>query len=195
MIPLMIYLVSSRGRQVPILRMFGLSPLSELSRRLLMYWFNNKSKTVICLLAVLVPLHGLPNGSCGCTAHMDTVAEAGVTVPSRSGCCCCGRLATHTSELSGVTHRCCKQADSDGKRTCCCCGLGCQCKKDDSYPRPTQIPSERNTQTTQNGDLAAGQVVFFCLDCGVPETMETSPRDVVSLSGSDRCVLLCRFQI
>ena len=70
--------------------------------------------------------------------------------------------------------------------------MDCLCKKGDSPPRPEQLPPENRSRSC---DQAAEPLVIFCLECGDPETMEAEGRMVTSLSGSDICILLCRFQL
>ena len=53
-----------------------------------------------------------------------------------------------------------------------------------------QIPSEHRTQLN---DLTPGTSVLFSLEDGDSETMLVDGQKAASLSGADRCILLCRF--
>ncbi len=162
-----------------------------------MYWFRTASKVLVWLLAASVPLQGLCSVACRCTAEAKQTTDAhrapGQHAPGQHAkCrCCCRQPASWSTEAPAATHACCR-ATPDVKRTSCSCSMDCQCKKGDSYPRPKQIPPEHRTEST---DQATGPLVIFCLECGDPEVMETEGRTVTSLSGADRCILLCRFHL
>ena len=157
-----------------------------------MYWSPTASKALIWLLAALLPLQGLHIASCCCAAQVKvTAADAGAS-KHHATCCCCRERVSLPADPQPATHSCCRRADSHVKQTCCRCSAGCQCKKNDSSPRPKQIPPEHRTQIN---DLTTGPLVIFCLESGDPQTMEMEDLKVTSLSGADRCVLLCRFHL
>ena len=156
-----------------------------------MYSFRTLSKAHVWLLVVAVSLQGFPGMACGCSGSaMPAAAAHGA--PDQSPTCCCRQQASVPAEPPAGTHSCCRQADSDVERTRCCCGASCQCKKDDSSPAQEQIPPGHRTQAN---DLTVGPLVTFCLECSDPEAMETEGQEVTSLSGANRCVLLCRFHL
>ena len=157
-----------------------------------MYWFQTTSKILVWLLAALMPLQAIPNAACGCSARAKVTADAGETASQSTGRCSCSQQASPPSESPASTHSCCRRAASDVKRKYCDCGTGCQCKKDDSSPRPKQVPP---AQRTPSIDLATGPLVIFYLERSDSEMMETEGRQVASLSGADRCILLCRFHL
>lgn len=162
-----------------------------MSSGVLVYSFRTTSKVLVWLLAALVPLQALPHTSCGCEA--DATHSAVHVVGEQAKCCgCCCQQPSRPPEQTAATHSCCQRADSDTKRTCCDCGANCQCEKGDSTPRPKQSPPEHRSQST---DLTSGPSIVFCLECGDSETMQTEDGKVTSLSGADRCVLLCRFHL
>ena len=160
--------------------------------RLLVYWFRTISKPLVWLLAALVSLQGVPSASCCSAAQAKVAADASKASTQHGGCCCCCQRTSLPVEPLAATRSCCQRAGSDVKRTCCCCGRDCQCQKGDSSPRPTQIPPEHRTQSN---DLTAGPLVILFFECDDRETMATDGRKATSLSGSDRCVLLCRFHL
>ncbi len=157
-----------------------------------MYWFRTASKVLVWVLASLVPLQGIDVLACCCTAQAKVAADAEGTSLKHRGSCSCRQQASPPAEPSAASHSCCQRVDSGATRTCSCCEADCQCKKGDSSPRQKQIPSENRSPAT---DLTDCPLVVFCLECSDPQTMETQGRKVSSLSGADRCILLCRFHL
>ena len=152
-----------------------------------MFRFRIASKTIVCLLAALMPLQGLPSTSCCCAAEAKQATD---TSESHTTCCCNSSARPAVSPVA--THSCCQQADSDGKRTSCSCGAGCQCEQSDSSPQPKQFPTDNRSRTS---DQVVQPLVTFSPECGDPEATESDGRRAVSVSAPNRCVLLCRFRL
>ena len=150
----------------------------------LMRLFPTTSKTIGWLLAVLLPLQGMPSASCGCSVQMKTSARASVERPA-CGC----QTATRLPVEPTPTHSCCGQQPA---RTCCCCGTACQCKKGDSSPERKQRPFEQQNQASP---FVAAPAFAFQLIGGDLGTRYEEAGTHVALSGADRCILLCRFHL
>lgn len=156
-----------------------------------MYRSKTISKIIVMLLACSIPLQGISSAACGCNTPVKSACDTrGVSESTATSCTCCCQKAASSEKQNTQAHSCCKHIEKKVKPTCTC-GVNCVCKKGESSP-PKQAPTEHRTVTN---DLTTDLPVAFTPESSDCETMERDGRTVRSISGADRCILLCRFHL
>ncbi len=160
----------------------------------LVYRVRLTSRVLGWLMAFLVSLQGIPGHGCTCAAQTGPAVNSQRPSQAPPKCCCaCRHDSPQPTDPDAALHACCRKQDSSLARGGCCCGAACQCRKpDDSPPQSKQIPPESRTRSIDQ--VAPASFMFFAAS-GDPEGMPPEGRPAISISGADRCVLLCRFHL
>ena len=154
---------------------------------------NINVRTLIWLTAILVPVQGLPAGSCGCTGgktcckEEQSISCCCSAEKVRAGTCCCGQVRAEAS------HSCFCNSRS-GQDSTCECGINCQCGK-----TKHQVPATPPAETNQAEKVASDSLTTCCVatTCKPQTTQrhEYTSTVVDAIAALDRCASLCRFTL
>lgn len=152
------------------------------------------ARTLIWLVAIAVPVQGLPAASCGCPRSISCCQKTG-----QSKVCCC------SAEQVRAGRCCCTQRTGKVVQSSCCkaqcwansscrCGVNCRCGETEP-PSPAALPVENSPTRNSVSDA----VSTISVTAGYQPQLSRRPNDTSAETGLftalDRCVSLCRFTL
>ena len=142
------------------------------------------SKTLALLAVLLLPVEQALAASCCCRGKQSVVA-------SSQGSCCSQGLATCCSTVSTSQRSCCEQGDTRSEPTPCQCPTGCF-----GQDSPDAVVPARNNASSDH-ELTLVAVLATSIDVvhGASSDLLRSTVFRTSMSGVQRCVLLCRYRL
>lgn len=149
------------------------------------------ARLVIWLIAITMPVQGLPAADCGCSgvcieteSKTDRPTDGCALAKREAGDCCC-------SKQHPVAKPTCCRENLDSQ---CQCGEDCRCGTDD-LPQPS-VPVSQESATEKTAQAANPANGEFLLPA--PRTTGGRFKATLKVNAStalDRCVLLCRFTL
>lgn len=177
---------------------------------------NTSCRTLIWIVALMMPVQTLPAASCGCDSGQGCCQADGELDSSccqqeeSDRCCCTGAKVCRCGDTSpckqSTTRACC--GGREASATCCAaassvatgepgckCGANCQCGTTNA-PGPA-VPPVENTDSTEK---VVANATSLASDPAIYEPRRTLQHanacgEVDALAALDRCVSLCRFTL
>lgn len=155
------------------------------------------SKLLIWLTAIAMPFQVGWAATCDCCPGDDGAAAVELQ-PISSSCCrkvadteptCC---AKSTSQRT-----CCKMVSNSDRRVGCECGPSCQCVSHDKSPPqpPTPAPDSGRSQTAVESSAFPLSAICVPVADNSGHVLAAEIDSALCESGSQVCVLLCRFTL
>jgi len=170
----------------------------ELNEQPSMHRFRRRSmKSLLCLVAITMPLQVLPAQPCMCTERQAN-SEQVPSMPkaTRQHSCCSSKPASCCSDR-GVRH-CCGCCRQHGQPSPCNCGANCHCSLQSSTPDPPALPPVSSTPLGDElfkshavGCHLADTALAGC-SCGQRPSSSVA---CTALTKLELCATFCRFLI
>lgn len=163
------------------------TPLAAMSRL-----FLNTTKNLAVLAVIMLPVQQVMAASCCC--RFDRAAGKHVTAGSLMNCCsqvqasCCG-----TESISPGSF-CAGQSRSDSGPCRCLAGL-CGIDAPTATDSTTGVSVSNNDNDQWVAIMATGQAIALNVDSRTSSDLCRLSTFGTSTSGSERCVLLCRYRL
>ena len=148
------------------------------------------TRIVIWLMAIAIPVQGVPAASCGCS---ESCIHQSAKSDGQSCCCALAKREAGTCCCSRQEATCCRQS-RENSGSPCQCGDNCRC----GHPEPSHpfTPVRQESQTeriVQDANSFDGMIIL-------PASKTTKCHPLASSQPNastalDRCAALCRFTL
>ncbi len=153
-------------------------------------------KALIWLVAGLLPLQPLAAVSCCCSADdqegSDWCAESR---PDDGKTCCCRSAPRCRAGTHAEADSCCNKTGRTSTEPGCGCTGGCSCESHDDSPPQQQAPMESRDRGAEQFVQPFAAATSFTVDELPAPRPGFSSHGPITSSGSQRCIVLCRFQL
>lgn len=151
-------------------------------------------KSLIWLVAALTAVRPMAAGACSCAMAGSCGGETQnqrCLVAEKS---CCGEAHGCCASHSMETRSCCQRTAHIPAKPCCKGTAGCSCRRDNTWPPKQPAPAEGGPRAT---DVLAQPLTSVSSSFGEFQAVAAIFGDEcpIASSGSERCIVLCRFNL
>ncbi len=155
---------------------------------------RSPSKTLVWLMAMLMPLQALPAAGCWCAGeYQEQVDPETPSEPhAQKTCSCCQTTPTQETGTCDEEKSCCQEASPSPTPSCCGRSSTCACSCQENNSSPAVPPAPTETRCRSVVDLLQLPAPV-CLSLEKSQPRSTDQRPAFYTFASECCIDLCRF--